>query len=90
MSNQSLRTVVVNYSITNSKIENDDYRDNVAPFSFLDFINYTQADYSPEEYSSFYSSYLQNWYSLQDISAQEQKTQFKDYYQQFIKEIVIL
>lgn len=89
MSNQSLRTVVVNYSITNSKIENDDYRDNVAPFSFLDFINYTQADYSPEEYSSFYSSYLQNWYSLQDISAQEQKTQFKDYYQQFIKEIVI-
>ena len=89
MSNQSLRTVVVNYSITNSKIENDDYRDNITPFSFLDFINYTQADYSPEEYSSFYSSYLQNWYSLQDISEEEQKTQFKDYYQQFIKEIVI-
>ena len=89
MSNQSLRTVVVNYSITNSKIENDDYRDNIAPFSFLDFINYTQADYSPEEDSSFYSSYLQNWYALQDISAEEQKTQFKDYYQQFIKEIVI-
>ena len=89
MSNQSLRTVAVNYSITNSKIENDDYRDNIAPFSFLDFIQYTQADYSPEEYSSFYSSYLQNWYSLQDISEEEQKTQFKDYYQQFIKEIVI-
>ena len=89
MSNQSLRTVVVNYSITNSNIENGDYRDNITPFSFLDFINNTQANYSPDEYSSFYSSYLKDWYSLQDISEAEQIKQFKDYYQQFIKEIVI-
>ena len=89
MSNKSLRTVVVNYSITNPDITNGDVKDNVTPFSFLDFINYTQADYDPEEYSSFYSSYLQRWHAKQDVSEAEQVKQFKDYYQQFIKEIVI-
>ena len=87
MSDTSLRTVIVKYSITNS--DEVDYKDSVAPFSFLDFINNTQADYSPEEYSSFYSSYLQLWHSNQGGSVEEQKTQFKDYYRQFIKEIVL-
>ena len=87
MSDTSLRTVLVKYSITNSS--EVDYKDSVAPFSFLDFINNTQADYSPEEYSSFYSSYLQLWHSKQGGSKEEQKTQFKDYYRQFIKEIVL-
>ena len=89
MANQSLRTVLVKYSITNPEITNGDYRDTVTPFSFLDFINNTQADYTPEEYSSFYSSYLQSWYSQQQGSEAEQAAQFKDYYKQFIKEIVI-
>jgi len=87
MSDTSLRTVLVKYSITNSN--EVDFRDTVAPFSFLDFINNTQADYSPEEYSSFYSSYLKTWHSNQGGSEEEQKTQFTDYYRQFIKEIVI-
>jgi len=87
MSDTSLRTVLVKYSITNSN--EIDYKDTVAPFSFLDFINNTQADYSPEEYSSFYSSYLQAWHANQGGSEEEQKTQFKDYYRQFIKEIVV-
>ena len=65
---QSIRTVLVKYSITNPDITDSVYRDTVAPFSFLDFINNTQTDYSPEEYSSFYSSYLQSWYSGQGTS----------------------
>lgn len=89
MANQSLRTVLVKYSITNPEITNEDYRDTITPLSFLDFINNTQADYTPEEYSSSYSSYLQVWYSKQQGSEEEQKKQFKDYYRQFIKEIVI-
>ena len=87
MSDTSLRTVLVKYSITNPSEVN--YKDTVAPFSFLDFINNTQADYSPEEYSSFYSSYLKLWHSNQGGSEEEQKTQFKDYYRQFIREIVV-
>ena len=89
MPDQSIRTVLVKYSITNSNITDGVYRDTVAPFSFLDFINNTQADYSPEEYSSFYSAYLQSWYSQQGTSKQVQETEFKDYYRQFIKEIAI-
>ena len=87
MPDTSLRTVIVKYSITNSS--EVDYKDTVAPFSFLDFINNTQADYSPEEYSSFYSSYLKEWHSKQGGTKEEQKTLFKDYYRQFIKEIVV-
>ena len=89
MANQSLRTVLVKYSITNPEITNEDYRDTITPLSFLDFITNTQADYTPEEYSSSYSSYLQAWHSKQQGSEKEQKQQFKDYYRQFIKEIVI-
>ena len=89
MSNQALRAVIVKYSITNPKITNSVYRDNITPFSFLDFINYTQSDYTPEEYSSSYSSYLQAWHSTQQGSEKEQTEQFKEYYRQFIKEIVI-
>ncbi len=89
MSDQSIRTVLVKYSITNPDITDGVYRDTIAPFSFLDFITNTQADYSPDEYSSFYSQYLQTWYSNQDASEEEQQTQFKDYYRQFIREIVI-
>lgn len=89
MSDQSIRTVLVKYSITNPDITEEVYKDTIAPFSFLDFINNTQADYSPEEYSSFYSQYLQTWYAKQDASAEEQQTQFKEYYRQFIKDIVI-
>jgi len=89
MANQSLRTVLVKYSITNPEITNGVYRDTITPLSFLDFITNTQADYTPEEYSSFYSSYLQSWHSKQQGSVEEQKEQFKDYYRQFIKEIVI-
>ena len=89
MANQSIRTVLVKYSITNPEITNEDYRDTITPFSFLDFINNTQSDYTPEEYSSSYSSYLQAWHSNQQGSEEEQREQFKDYYRQFIKEIVI-
>lgn len=89
MSDQSIRTVLVKYSITNTDITDGVYRDTIAPFSFLDFINNTQSNYSPEEYSSFYSQYLQTWYSKQDTSKEEQQTQFKEYYRQFIREIVI-
>ena len=89
MSNQSIRTVLVKYSITNPGIKDGVYRDTISPFSFLDFINNTQADYSPDEYSSYYSQYLQTWYSNQDTSEEEQQVQFKDYYRQFIREIVI-
>lgn len=88
MASENYKTVEVNFSIINSTPQ-DDIRDSVTPLSFLDFITYNRVDYSPEEYSTFYNKYLKLWYSKQDTSKAEQTEQFKDYYRQFIQEIVI-
>ena len=87
MVEENYREVKVNYSITN--IETVDAKDTVSPFSFLDFIQYTKIDYTPEEYSSFYTAYLKKYYSLKTTSKQSQEDLFKEYYRQFIEEIVI-
>ena len=87
MVEENYREVKVNYSITNAEV--DDARDTVSPFSFLDFIQYTKVDYTPEEYSSYYTAYLKKYYALKDVSKTEQNNLFKDYYRQFIEEIVI-
>ena len=87
MVEENYREVKVNYSITN--IETVDAKDTVSPFSFLDFIQYTKIDYTPEEYSSFYTAYLKKYYALKTTSKQSQEEHFKEYYRQFIEEIVI-
>ena len=69
MVEENYREVKVNYSITNAEV--DDARDTVSPFSFLDFIQYTKVDYTPEEYSSSYTAYLKKYYSLKDVSETE-------------------
>ena len=88
MAGENYKTVEVGFSIINSTPQ-DDIRDSIAPLSFLDFITYTRVDYTPEEYSSFYNKYLKLWYSKQGGSKAEQLTQFKNYYKEFIQEIVV-
>ena len=88
MAGENYKTIEVEFSIINSTPQ-DDIRDSIAPLSFLDFITYTRVDYTPEEYSSFYNKYLKLWYSKQGVSKAEQLTQFKNYYREFIQEIVI-
>ncbi len=85
----SYSTPTVNYSITNATVSIDEARDQIQPFSFLDFINYTKVDYSPEEYSTFYTSYIKEWYSTKDLTQEEQVNEFKTFYTNFIKEIVL-
>lgn len=87
MLEENYREVKVNYSITTSDTE--DVKDLISPFSFLDFIQYTKVDYTPEDYSSFYTAYLKKWYSLKEVPKQQQTDEFKEYYRQFIEEIVI-
>ena len=82
-------TPEVNFSITNIAVSLDEARDQVQPFSFLDFINYTKVDYTPDEYSKFYSSYIKMWYSKKDLTQEEQVDEFKTFYTNFIKEVVL-
>ena len=48
-----------------------------------------KCDYTPDEYSKFYSSYIKAWYSKKDLTQEEQVDEFKTFYTNFIKEIVL-
>jgi hypothetical protein len=89
MSISSYSTPQVSFSITNPNIARDEARDIAQPFSFLDFINFTKVDYTPDEYSRFYTSYIKQWYSNKDLTQQEQEDEFKAFYTNFIQEIVL-
>ena len=88
MAGENYNNIEINFSVTNP-IPQDEVRDNVSPFSFLDFITYSRVEYAPEEYSSLYTRYLKLWYSKQDTSKSEQTSQFKDTYRQFMREVVV-
>ena len=78
------------FSIVNSEeYDRDTAKDTKSPFSFLDFIKYTKTEYAPDRYSLLYSSYLKRWYAQQELNETEQKEQFKEYYRQFIQEVII-
>ena len=88
MAGENYNNIEINFSVTNPVLQ-DEVRDNISPFSFLDFITYSRVEYAPEEYSSLYTRYLKLWYSKQDTSKSEQTEQFKDHYRQFMREVVI-
>lgn len=79
----------LNFSIVNSSIEEELARDNLAPFSFLDFIKYLQTEYAPEKYSFFYSFYLKQWYINKETDKDKQTLKYKEFYKQFIQEIIL-
>ena len=78
----------LNFSIINPSDKNDS-KDDVSPFSFLDFIKYLQTDYEPSKYSIFYSNYLKRWYALKDNNISKQQEDYNEFYKQFIQEIII-
>ena len=88
MAGENYNNIEINFSVTNPVLQ-DEVRDNISPFSFLDFITYSRVEYAPEEYSSLYTRYLKLWYSKQDTSKSEQTKQFKDTYRQFMREVVV-
>lgn len=53
--------VSVDNSITNPLADTNSALDNTSPFSFLDYLKYTNGTYSPAEYNIFYTSYLKKW-----------------------------
>jgi hypothetical protein len=80
---------IIDNSITNPLVENSTAKDNITPFSFLEFITITKIDYTPDEYNNFYISYLKEWSDIKNSSATTERTSFVDIYIQFLKEIVL-
>lgn len=54
----------LDYSITNPKATIT--YDNSAPFTFIDFLKYTDNTYTPNIYDNFYQAYLKAWYATRN------------------------
>jgi len=62
MGNQLIYSnIEIDNSITNPSVTTNDALDNTSPFSFFDFLKYTNGSYSPAEYNTFYTGYLTKW-----------------------------
>lgn len=79
----------VSYSITNPNVDVNAAKDNIKPFTFLEFITNTGVDYTPDEYNKFYITYLQEWSQIKNSRSTTKVTNYVQYYIDFIKEIVI-
>jgi len=84
----SFSSSIINNSIVNSDIPSHLTKDNVSPFSFLEFITNTNVDYSPEQYNNFYINYLKDWSEIKRTK-ETNKITFIDLYVNFLKEVTL-
>lgn len=84
----SFSSSIISNSIVNSDTPAHLTRDNVSPFSFLEFITNTNVDYSPEQYNNFYINYLKDWTEVRRTK-ETNKVTFIDLYVNFLKEITL-
>lgn len=79
--------VNVDNSITNPNAS--DIKDNNAPFSFTDFLKYTNNLYTPTIYNELYIDYIKRWYNTKnEISVSEEEFVQKQYIE-LLKEITL-
>ena len=64
-------------------------KDNISPFSFLEFITNTGVDYSPEQYNKFYLFYLKKWADYKNSAASNDAIKFSELYIDFLKELTL-
>lgn len=80
---------IIDASITNPLVAASTARDNITPFSFLEFITITKIDYTPDEYNQFYISYLKEWSNIKNSTQSTEKINFVELYVQFLRELVL-
>lgn len=88
VSNITFSTAIVQDSITNELATSANIKDNLKPFSFLDFIVNTKVDYAPEEYNKFYLYYLKEWSAAKNNGVPKE-TETIATYVDFLKEITL-
>lgn len=88
VSNITFSTSTVRDSITNELATSSNIKDNTKPFSFLDFIINTKADYTPEEYNRFYLFYLKEWSAVKNDGQPKEEEAIASY-TEFLKEITL-
>lgn len=88
VSDITFNTAIIRNSITGTG-DASEIKDNVKPFSFLDFIINTNVEYTPEEYNNFYIFYLKQWADVKNSSEEVSKTNYISLYVEFLKEITL-
>ena len=88
VSDITFNTAIIRNSITGSN-NTDEIKDNIKPFSFLDFIINTNVEYTPEEYNNFYIFYLKKWADIKNSSTEVSKADYISLYVDFLKEITL-
>jgi len=88
VSDITFNTAIIRNSITGTG-DASEIKDNVKPFSFLDFIINTNVEYTPEEYNNFYIFYLKKWADVKNSSDEVLKTNYITLYVEFLKEITL-
>ncbi len=81
-------TNIIPDSITNPQVDVSIVKDNIKPFSFLEFITLTHVDYSPEQYNQFYLAYLKEWTEIKQRVGETTQL-FSEIYINFLKEITL-
>lgn len=75
------------YSITNLASKDAKMLDAQSPFSFYDFIKYTQEQLTPIQANDYYLGYLNEWHGVKKTSAVNTQQSIVERYTEFIKDI---
>jgi hypothetical protein len=84
----SFSKILPSNSIINPNIESFDYLDVQSPFTFFDFLKYTNTEGSPQQINELYLDYLRQWNVTKGQITTVNET-IKDRYVELIKEITL-
>jgi len=76
-------------SIVNPNTQSKDYLDLYAPFSFFDFLKYTNSDISPLQANNLYIEYIKVWGEIKNNTKTQINQTIQERYLELIKEITI-
>lgn len=85
----SFGSAPVSYSITNSSAAKDNTLDNFQPFSFFEYLKYSNQTATPEQFTKGYNDYLQSWYSITNAAEEETVDQIKQRYIDLLRDIAL-
>lgn len=79
----------IQYSITNSDVSAADALDNFQPFSFFEYLKYSQQTTTPELFTKRYNDYLLLWYDTQNVAADTRTDELRTRYVDLLKDLAI-
>lgn len=78
-----------NNSIVNPDVDSSKYLDYNQPFSFFDFLKYTNANVSPLQYNDLYIEYIKGWNVVKKSTQTQIDESIRDRYVELLKEITL-